>query len=47
MQARDKPLKVWIEDVQEELVDALLYLEKVKYDFSNKGNKRKHKKLNC
>ena len=46
MQARKKPLKVWIKDVQEELVDTLLYLEKIKYDVSNKGNKRKHKKLN-
>lgn len=47
MQARKKPLKVWIKDVQEELVDALLYLEKIKYDLpkaylGHKSNKGKH-----
>ena len=47
MQARKKPLKVWIKDVQEELVDALLYLEKIKYDLQkaylgHKSNKGKY-----
>ena len=32
MQERKKPLKDWITDTQEELVDTLLYLEKIKYD---------------
>jgi len=47
MQARKKPLKVWIRDTQEELVDTLLYLEKIKYDLpkahlGHKSNKGKH-----
>ena len=32
MQARKKPLKEWITDTQEEIVDTLLHLEKIKYD---------------
>ena len=46
MQDRDKPLTKWIEDAQEELLDAVLYLEKVKYDLVHKSNKRKHRNTN-
>ena len=46
MQDRDKPLTKWIEDTQEELIDAVLYLEKVKYDLVHKSNKTKHRNTN-
>jgi hypothetical protein len=47
MAARKKPLKIWIRDVQEELVDTLLYLEKIKHELpqpnlAHKSNKGKH-----
>ena len=46
MQDRDKPLTKWIEDAQEELLDAVLYREKVKYDLVHKSNKTKHRNTN-
>ena len=46
MQDRVKPLTKWIEDAQEELLDAVLYLEKVKYDLVHKSNKTKHRNTN-
>ena len=47
MAARKKPLRTWIRDAQEELVDTLLYLEKIKHELpkaslANKSNKTKH-----
>lgn len=47
MAARKKPLKIWIRDAQEELVDTLLYLEKIKHELpqpnmAHKSNKGKH-----
>lgn len=47
MAARKKPLKTWIRDAQEELVDTLLYLEKIKHELqkanmANRNNKGKH-----
>jgi len=47
MQARKKPLKEWITDTQEEIVDTLLYLEKIKYDAQERARSslaRKNKK---
>ena len=33
MEAADKPFDKWIEDTQEELMDAVVYLEKVRLDY--------------